>query len=111
MSTNRLPPMRFGIVGCGGISHIHAQCLSELGDDGLATLVAGAEPDTARRKSWAERWNVPVHESLEALLNRNDMDAVIITTPSGMHGDMAVQIAKSGRQLMRSIGSAAVSIP
>jgi len=100
MSTNRLPPMRFGIVGCGGISHLHAQCLAELEAEGLATLVAGAESDPARGKSWAERWNVPVHESLEALLKRNDIDTVIITTPSGMHGDMAVQIAKSGRHIL-----------
>jgi predicted dehydrogenase len=100
MSNQRYSPMRFGIVGCGGISHIHAQCLGELGAENLATLMAGAETDAGRRKSWAERWNVPVDESLDALLGRKDIESVIITTPSGMHGDMAVKIAKAGKHVL-----------
>lgn len=37
-----MQPMRFGIVGCGGIAQTHAQCMDTLAKEGLAVLVAGA---------------------------------------------------------------------
>ena len=44
-----MEPMRFGIVGCGGIAQIHAQSMETLANEGLGRLVAGAETDACIR--------------------------------------------------------------
>lgn len=95
-----MEPMRFGIVGCGGIAGTHAECLKKLEDEGLAQLVAGAEPHEGRRKTFGEKWEIAMHASLDELLARDDIDAVTICSPSGLHGTHAVQIAKSKRHVL-----------
>jgi UDP-N-acetyl-2-amino-2-deoxyglucuronate dehydrogenase len=92
--------LRFGIAGCGGISNLHAECLQKLEAQGLAKLVAGAEPHEVRRAAWGQKWNVPMAASLDELLKRDDIDAVTVTSPSGLHGDMCAKIAKSGRHVL-----------
>ncbi|MDR3710975.1 MAG: Gfo/Idh/MocA family oxidoreductase [Capsulimonadaceae bacterium] len=95
-----MEPMRFGIVGCGGIAQIHADSLDVLASEGLAVLVAGAETHEGRAKEFSERWGVPVHGSLAELLARDDIDAVAVCTPSGLHGDETIEIARSGRHIL-----------
>ncbi|HEX5322509.1 MAG TPA: Gfo/Idh/MocA family oxidoreductase, partial [Capsulimonadaceae bacterium] len=92
--------MKFGIVGCGGIAGTHAECLKKLEDEGLAKFVAGAEPDPGRRQAFGEKWGIAMHESLDELLARDDIDAVTICSPSGLHGAQAIQIAKSKRHVL-----------
>ena len=94
-------PMRFGLVGCGGIAGLHARCFRQnLEPDGTAVLVAGAEVDVAQRQKFGEKWSLPMHDSLESLLAREDIDAVTITSPSGMHAEHAIQIVKAGKHAL-----------
>lgn len=95
-----MKPLRFGIVGCGGISNLHATCLQHLKNEGVAELVAGAEPNPKRAAEWSAKHGVPVVSSLAELLKRDDVDAVTITTPSGLHGDHTIQIAQAGRHVL-----------
>ncbi len=92
--------MKFGIVGCGGIAGTHGECLKKLEEEGLAQLIAGAEPNEGRRKAFGEKWGIAMHESLDELLARDDLDAVTICSPSGLHGTQAIQIAKSKRHVL-----------
>ncbi len=94
-------PLRFGILGCGGIAGLHAQTFRDgLEKDGTAVLIAGAEIDPGRRVAFGEKWNLPMHDSLESLLQRDDIDAVAITSPSGLHAQHTIQIVKSGRHAL-----------
>lgn len=95
-----MEPLRFGIVGCGGIAGTHAGALKRLEGEGLARLVAGAEPDPERRAAFGARHGTEVVPTLEELLARPDIDAVTICTPSGMHGAMAAQIARAGKHVL-----------
>ena len=96
-----MEPMRFGIVGCGGIAGLHARTFRDgLEKDGTATLVAGAETDPGRREAFGAKWNLPMHDSLESLLARDDLDAVAITSPSGLHAQHAIQIVQTGRHAL-----------
>src|SRR5438094_7270515 len=89
---NRLKkPLNFGIAGCGGIATLHAECLQRLRDAGLAQLVAGFDRTERRRAEFGAKWNVPMVGTIEELLRRDEVEAVIITTPSGTHGELAVQ--------------------
>ncbi len=95
-----MEPLKFGIVGCGGIAGTHAGALKRLEEEGLARLVAGAEPDPERRQAFGARHGIDTVPTLTELLARPDIDAVTICTPSGLHGEMAAQIARAGKHVL-----------
>src|SRR3954470_2796504 len=95
-----MSPLRFGIAGCGGIAALHAECLQQLASEGLAHLVAGFDRTQRRRSEFGAKWTVPMVASMDELLQRDDVEAVIITTPSGTHGDLAVKVVESGRHVL-----------
>ncbi|MES2462381.1 MAG: Gfo/Idh/MocA family oxidoreductase [Armatimonadota bacterium] len=95
-----MKPLRFGIVGCGVISGTHGKALQTLQQDGLATLVVAADPNKERAEKFAEKFGGVACGSLDELLARDDIDAVTLCTPSGMHGKMAVQAAKAGKHVL-----------
>jgi UDP-N-acetyl-2-amino-2-deoxyglucuronate dehydrogenase len=103
MSPTKRPstgPLRFGIVGCGGIAGLHGECLRALQREGVAQLVGGADPSPNQRAKFTETWGVPAVATLEELLAREDVDAVTITSPSGLHGDQAIAAAKAGKHVL-----------
>ncbi len=93
-------PLRFGIVGCGVISPTHGKALKQLAEEGLAVLVAATDLDPARTKAFVDKFGGEAVGSYEELLARSDVDAVTICTPSGLHGQMAVQAAKAGKHVL-----------
>lgn len=94
---NRLPPIRIGLVGCGAISTQHLEAISGL--EGLQLVgVVSASADRAR--TVGERWDVPWTIRLEELLARDDVDAVTIATPSGLHAGQALAALRSGRHVV-----------
>ena len=95
-----MKPTRFGIVGCGGIAGLHAECLKKLEQEGVARLAAGAELSPGTRQKFGDKWGVPMVDTLPALLARNDIDAVTVCSPSGLHGQQCIDIAKSGRHIL-----------
>ena len=95
-----MKPLRFGIVGCGVISGTHGAALQRLESEGLARLVAAADPDKARAEAFTAKWGGVACGSLQELLAREDVDAVTLCTPSGLHGRMAVEAAKAGKHVL-----------
>lgn len=89
--------IRVGLVGCGAISTQHIEAISTL--DGLQLAgVVSASADRAR--AVGERWGVPWSVRLEELLGRDDVDAVAIATPSGLHPGQALAALRSGHHVI-----------
>ncbi len=88
--------LRFGIVGCGVIGVTHAEAIAGLSD---AELVAVADVPAAASQAerLARRYGVHVYTDLQEMLDREELDVVDVCTPSGMHGEHACQIMRSGR--------------
>lgn len=95
-----MEPLRFGIVGCGGISHTHGNALATLKEEGLAEIVAVTDVVPDRAQSFAGKHGGEAVPTLEALLARRDVDAVTLCTPSGLHGRMAAQAARAGKHVL-----------
>lgn len=95
-----MEPMVFGIVGCGGIGNLHADALKVLEQEGLAKLVAGAEVDEGRKVAFGAKYGISMYGSLAEMLQRDDINAVAVCTPSGLHGDECIEIANSGKHIM-----------
>lgn len=89
--------VRFGIVGLGAIAELHAEAIAAT--DG-ARLVACAARSPEKAAGFAERHGCDVVAGLDALLARPDVDALVITTPSGTHADMGVRAARAAKHVL-----------
>jgi UDP-N-acetyl-2-amino-2-deoxyglucuronate dehydrogenase len=86
-----------GIVGAGTIGKVHA---AELADVQAAELVALAEPREEAGRELAGSHGVDWHPDLEGLLARDDVDVVVLCTPSGIHPEGAVAAARAGKHVI-----------
>ena len=78
------PAVRIGVVGVGAIAQLaHIPVLSKMRG---AQLVALCDNDGPKARSLADRFGVPdVFTDIEDLLEFDELDAVIITTPNHLH--------------------------
>jgi predicted dehydrogenase len=81
------------------IGSVHAAALAALPE--TAELVAVVDRDPARARALADRHGVPVTSTdLDEILQRDDIDAVSICTPSGLHADGAVAALDAGKHVV-----------
>ncbi|HKV59700.1 MAG TPA: Gfo/Idh/MocA family oxidoreductase [Ktedonobacteraceae bacterium] len=90
-------PLRFGLVGCGVIGPVHAEALATLPD---ALLVAAADFDIERAQRLTAKYGGTPYHDLQSMLQHERLDVVIVCTPSGLHGEHACQIMRSGRHVI-----------
>ncbi len=76
--------VRIAVVGTGAIAQLtHIPVLSKLRG---ASLVALCDNDGAKARALADRFGVPdVFTDFEELLDSDELDAVVITTPNHLH--------------------------
>lgn len=86
-----------GIVGGGTIGAVHARALKRI--EG-AELVAIAGRPRGRGSALAKEHGADWHPKMESLLERPDVDAVILCTPSGLHPEGAVAAARAGKHVI-----------
>jgi predicted dehydrogenase len=91
------PQIRFGLVGAGAISTQHLEALDAI-PGARITAIASASPDRARRAG--EQWHVPWTTDFDELLARDDVDAVTISTPSGLHPGQALAALRHGKHVL-----------
>ncbi len=89
--------LRFGIVGCGVIGPTHAEAIASLPD---AELVAVTDINAEKAQELAARYGATPYTDLQAMLDLEQLDVVCICTPSGMHGEHACQVMRSGRHVI-----------
>ena len=89
----------FAIVGCGMIARFHARALAEVPGARLAALVS-RNPANAQAIKQAFGLDCPTAATLEPVLRRTDVNAVIVTTPSGAHMEPAIRAAEAGKHVV-----------
>jgi UDP-N-acetyl-2-amino-2-deoxyglucuronate dehydrogenase len=90
-------PIGFGLIGAGAISTQHLEALDAIAGARIAGI-ASASAEKARAAG--ERWGVPWTTDVEELLARNDVDAVAIATPSGLHPGQALAALRYGKHVL-----------
>ncbi|HEY8976509.1 MAG TPA: Gfo/Idh/MocA family oxidoreductase, partial [Burkholderiaceae bacterium] len=74
---------RFGVVGTGAMSATMMGCF---GLEPRVEVAAVASADVARARAFADRFGIAhAHAGLDALLARDDIDAVYIATTNEKH--------------------------
>jgi UDP-N-acetyl-2-amino-2-deoxyglucuronate dehydrogenase len=89
--------LRFGLVGCGVIGPTHAQAIASLPD---AQLVAVTDIIPEKAQRLAGEYAAKPYTDLAEMLAGEQLDVVIICTPSGLHGELACQVMRSGRHVI-----------
>ncbi|MBL9214521.1 MAG: Gfo/Idh/MocA family oxidoreductase [Opitutaceae bacterium] len=87
--------IRFGILGSGFMGSTHAEAIRRLPNATLVALTGGS-----RAPALAEKHGVPCDPSLDALLRRPDLDALIVTTPHHLHVEEAVKAFAAGKHVL-----------
>lgn len=91
-------PVRLGIVGTGAVAQlIHLPLCSEMKD---VDVVALADADESKAEALAERFSVPRVQETEALLDDDELDAVILCTPNHLHEEEAVRALDAGKHVL-----------
>ncbi|WP_150307059.1 Gfo/Idh/MocA family protein [Planctomonas psychrotolerans] len=62
-------------------------------------LVAAWDPDADRGRAGAAEFDVPFEADLDALLARDDLDAVVVTTSTDQHPDVLMRAAAAGKHI------------
>jgi len=92
-----VPDLGMAIIGTGTVAERHAAAIEALHG---AHLVAVYDSDQDRCRTFAENRGVAAAESLDDLLSRSDLHIVTIATPSGVHAEVAIPAARSGKNVI-----------
>jgi predicted dehydrogenase len=89
--------IRCAILGCGKIAKKHAEAILAVEK---AHLVAGVETNNRIAKDFAQCYEVPCYEDIERLFSNEDIDVVIIATPSGTHYTQCMEVIQYGKDII-----------
>ncbi|MEO8206100.1 MAG: Gfo/Idh/MocA family oxidoreductase [Chthoniobacterales bacterium] len=87
----------FAIVGLGSIADFHAAAVEHAAGAKLVAVYSRSQEKCAK---FAEEHNAAACSTLEELLAREDVEVVMIATPSGAHADIAIQAMKEGKHVL-----------
>ena len=90
--------IRFALVGCGRIAGNHFGAIRQHAE--RCELVGVCDIDPRALAEAAGNTGATPYASLTEMLAGCDADAVIVATPSGLHPEHAVQIARAGRHVI-----------
>jgi len=90
-------PIGIAVVGCGTISAQHLAAIAAV--EG-ARMVGVVSAHAERARAVGEAHGVPWTTALDDLLAQDDVDAVAICTPSGLHAEQALAALRTGRHVL-----------
>jgi UDP-N-acetyl-2-amino-2-deoxyglucuronate dehydrogenase len=90
--------IRLALVGCGRIANNHFGAIE--GHAEQVELVDVCDPDASALAAGVRRTGAKGHAHLQDMLTQTTADLVILTTPSGLHPDQAVAVARAGKHVM-----------
>ncbi len=85
--------LRFAIIGAGRIGQVHSSAI-DINDQ--ADLVAVFDPVEAAAASVSEKYGAEIRD-LDAIIVAEDIDAVVICTPTDRHAQQIEQFALAGK--------------
>ena len=89
--------MKFGLVGAGQIGRVREKAIRRVAG---CELTAIADTDEARARSLAASSQAAFCATYEELVPREDLDAVIISTPPDSHEKIAIAALEAGKHVL-----------
>lgn len=88
--------VRIGVIGAGFMGRTHTEVITRYSHNAHLVAIAGG----TRAPALAAEYHVDHEESVENLLKRNDIDAVIITTPHDRHIEHGLAASNHGKHIL-----------
>jgi predicted dehydrogenase len=88
--------LRFGIIGSGGMAHARAERITR-NPRGRLICVASRNPTTGQ--ALAKAYGVPFLPDWQALIERGDVDALLVATHQGTHALMSLAALGAGKHV------------
>ena len=92
--------IRWGIIGPGAIANNFADGLAQ-SESGQLTAIASRDP--ARRKTFGDKYAVPLakrYADHAALLADKEVDAVYVSTPHPWHAELSIAALRAGKHVL-----------
>lgn len=94
-------PLRIALVGPGRIAEAHLEAVTAAGDSAILIAVAGVPDEIQRTTELQQRFGARRSETtLQAILDADDVDAVILTVPNHLHAPLAVPLLDAGKHVL-----------
>ena len=90
--------IRIGILGCAKVAEKYAINAFRAIDN--AEVIGIASRDSAKASDWASRFGIKSAMTYESLLAANEIDAVYIPLPIGLHKEWAVKAAAAKKHII-----------
>jgi UDP-N-acetyl-2-amino-2-deoxyglucuronate dehydrogenase len=87
----------FGIVGLGLIAEFHARAIKAMEK---GKLVACYSRSQAKADAFSKKYNCTGYSTMKEFCSHPGLNVVTICTPSGMHLEPSLEIAKAGKHLI-----------
>lgn len=91
--------LKFGLVGCGRIAKRHSELLGNEQIAG-ACLQAVCDIDRPRADVIGEKFGVRAYGDMHDMMRSEDVDAVVVLTPSGEHAQNVIDLAGYGKDII-----------
>ncbi|MFH1268875.1 MAG: Gfo/Idh/MocA family oxidoreductase [Planctomycetota bacterium] len=85
-----------GIIGSGFMGRTYAETILKFCPQAEVKAVTGG----SRARQLADDYAIDLEESVDALVGRDDVSAVFITTPHHLHAEHALAAARQGKHVM-----------
>ncbi len=90
--------IRMGLIGAGRMGKVYANTLAYAIAE--ADLVAVADPDESTLSEVGSRYNIPAkYRDYRALLDDKNVEAVVVTSPTGTHAEVIAAAAAAGKDI------------
>ena len=89
--------IRYGLVGCGGMGVGHGNTMEKIDE---CELVAVCDAVPAAAKAAGETFGVPYHSDYHELIDRDDVDAVMVATPHYFHPEVSIYSMERGKPVI-----------
>jgi len=90
--------IRLALVGCGRISKNHFESIDKNASN--IELVAICDINQEVLNEYKHKYKVPAHQSMEEMLKSQQIDLVVLCTPSGIHSSQTKLAARFGVHVM-----------
>ncbi|MGH2612270.1 MAG: Gfo/Idh/MocA family protein, partial [Rhabdochlamydiaceae bacterium] len=90
--------VKFGIIGCSKIAA--KSTIPAIKNSDFAELAMIGSSSFEKAKEFGERFNCSNIGSYQEVLDNNEIDAVYISLPIGLHEEWALKAAKAGKQIL-----------
>jgi len=91
--------LKFALVGCGRIAKRHSELLGYNQING-AQLVAVCDSVLEKATRIGQQFDIPAYADMDKMMQQEQVDVAVVLTPSGLHAEHVIQLAKYGKDII-----------